>query len=453
MGGRSENRLTAVALRALRPGDEEQTRPDGGGLWLRVRRARDGGAMTFYYRYEFAGRERRYTIGNYPAVSLGEARLQRDHLRASVGHGLDPAAQKNRDKQDRRAAEQAAQSRLTVRRLFERWDEQYLQTNRKDHGKEARRLFERDVFGEIGARSAESIQRRDIIELLDRVVRRGARRVANMLLAHLRQMFQFALVRELVATDPTIGIKKKDVGGEERQRDRTLSPNELIELARRLPAAELGVRADAAIRIMLACACRVGELSRARWEHIDLEAHTWIIPAEHAKNGQRHLIHLSAFARLAFEALLAVRTCQWIIPNRSDDGPIEQKAIGKQIRDRQRPSIVHGRSAKHGSLVLAGGTWTAHDLRRTAATLLGELGARPDVIDRCLNHIEPNRMIRTYQRQELLAERQRAFETLGAYLETRFAEEPAKVVLIAEATRPPQGMSGNICTLAYTSRH
>jgi len=67
--------------------------------------------------------------------------------------------------------------------------------------------------------------------------------------------------------------------------------------------------------------------------------------------------------------------------------------------------------------VLSGGVWRAHDLRRTGATLMGELGVRSDVIERCLNHVGENKLRTVYQRQELVVERTDAFKRLGERLE------------------------------------
>lgn len=77
--------------------------------------------------------------------------------------------------------------------------------------------------------------------------------------------------------------------------------------------------------------------------------------------------------------------------------------------------------------------------RGSAATLLGDLGIRPDVIDRCLNHVEQNRMIRTYQRQELLRERQVAFEALGTYFDSIAGGDSATITPIALAQRRKVG--------------
>jgi integrase len=169
-----------------------------------------------------------------------------------------------------------------------------------------RRAFEKDVPPELGKLTAADVQRKDVMRVLDQVVGRGARRQANILLASLRQMFRFALMREIIAADPTLRIPKSDVGGRETERERVLSEDEIRELAQKMPKAKFLISTDAALWIMLATGCRVGEISRARRVDVDLEQGRWLIPAEHAKNGRAHTIWLSNFAKNRFARLLAV---------------------------------------------------------------------------------------------------------------------------------------------------
>ena len=80
------------------------------------------------------------------------------------------------------------------------------------------------------------------------------------------------------------------------------------------------------------------------------------------------------------------------------------------------------RSLNINALELAGGKWTPHDLRRTGATMMGVLGVRPDVIEKCLNHVEQNKLVRTYQRQKLEVEQTDAWHLLGVRLELLLCE-------------------------------
>lgn len=89
---------------------------------------------------------------------------------------------------------------------------------------------------------------------------------------------------------------------------------------------------------------------------------------------------------------------------------------------------MDNRTTKLGKLALSGGEWRAHDLRRTGGTLMGELGIRSDVIERCLNHIGASKLVKTYQHQELIAERGEAFRKLGERLALLARGESGKVV-------------------------
>jgi hypothetical protein len=109
----------------------------------------------------------------------------------------------------------------------------------------------------------------------------------------------------------------------------------------------------------------------------------------------------------------------WLFPGFDGEGPVGVKSLGKQLSDRQREPQrrLAGRTKGTSALLLPGGRWTAHDLRRTAATLMAGLGISGDVIDECLNHIIESRVRRTYIRDRRAAEQSRAFDALGACLQ------------------------------------
>ncbi len=120
--------------------------------------------------------------------------------------------------------------------------------------------------------------------------------VAGHLLADLLQMFQFAVLREmmLMPTKPTNGLRKQDWNGQATEPDRVLSEDEIRSLLDQLPATKLIVEIECAIWIMLSTACSVGELSRARWEYIaDKQPR---LPKEATKTDRGHAVDLSPFA-------------------------------------------------------------------------------------------------------------------------------------------------------------
>lgn len=345
------------------------------------------------------------------------------------------ARQRIEAEEAQRQAELEQQRRLTIRQLFERWAAVALQPNigvdgkrrgRKDAGEYTRQQFERHVFPHIGEAHAADIGRGDLMAILDRQKSSGKLRTANVLLSELKQMFRFAVQREIVERNPLDGIEKSDVGGKETERERVLTPEEIRLLAGQLPIAKMNRRSEIAVWIILSTACRIGELMGARWEDLDLEQTKWLIPASRTKNQRQHLVHLSAFALSHLRELVTLRELTedgqpspWLFPDRMGTKPVCVKSFGKQLADRQRlsPDDRLSRRTQHvDALTLPGGHWTAHDLRRTAATLMASLGVSADVIDECLNHMIASRVTRTYIRDRREAEQARAFDALGATL-------------------------------------
>lgn len=267
------------------------------------------------------------------------------------------------------------------------------------------------------------MRKADVLAVLDEVSSAGKLRTANVLLATLKQMFRFALAREIVDLNPLETLTKRDAGGKETERERTLSEWEIAELAGRLKTSRIQVESRAAIWIILSTGVRISELMNSQWTDLDFGNRTWHLPV--TKNGRDHRIHLSDFALQQFDELVGLkesdpdrRSLPWVFPNSSGTGSVCVKSFGKQLSDRQRTAgtRLQGRSCQTQSLALPGGRWTPHDLRRTAATMMASLGVSGDVIDECLNHVIESRVRRTYIRNRRPEEQSRAFEALGERL-------------------------------------
>jgi integrase len=453
-------RLSAVAVKRYAEGPATgKELPDGGGLYLRRReggcywylRMTDPATGANQWHRMFSGDPQ----GGYPHKTLSAARAEAERLWEIRRRGIDPRAEQMRAVERQRQAEEAADRetarRLSVRALFDRWAATELKphvradgsrTGRKDGGEYLRQQFDKRVFPEIGELAAGDIRKADLLAILDRAKADGKLRTANVLLAGLKQMFRFALARDIVERNALDTVTKRDAGGAETERERVLSADEITQLAQPESLTPLSVRSAAALWIILATGCRVGELMNARWENIDLEQRRWYLPD--TKNGRDHTIHLSAFALEHFTLLAGTRErgndgklLPWLLPNSKGTGPVDIKSFGKQLADRQRSADkqLKGRSKATSSLSLPGGRWTAHDLRRTAATLMAQLGVSGDVIDECLNHVIESRVRRTYIRDRRPTEQARAFDALGARLAALVTpnEDPSNVVPLRAA--------------------
>jgi integrase len=428
--------------------------PRGAGRF--VARLTPSGERLFYYRYTDSKGDRvRLPLGSYdpngaPGLTLKQARTKADELATLyiAGHrdlreflAQQKADELAADQRQRQQAEETQakaelerQRRLTVRQVFERLASVELTSHvradgkrvgRKDGGKYTREQFERHIFPRLGDVALIDVRKSDVLGIIDTIKAAGKLRTCNVLLADLKQMMRFAVAREVIPFNPLETVTKRDAGGADVERERVLNADELKALVKLLPQANMGKRSERAVWLILGTGCRVGELMGARWEHVDLQAQRWHLPT--TKNQRPHTIHLSSFALAHFEALAALREndkegkpTPWVFPNSAVQGPVDSKTFGKQLADRQRQgeARLSGRSKHTDALHLTGGRWTAHDLRRTAATLMAELGISGDTIDECLNHVIESRVRRTYIRDRRLAEQSRAFDALGQWLES-----------------------------------
>ncbi|HHK4756177.1 TPA: tyrosine-type recombinase/integrase [Pseudomonas aeruginosa] len=445
---------------SIKPGPRDiwlnESAPKGHGRFMA--RIRPNGERLFYYRYtDSTGARVRLPIGSYDrdgtsGLTLKAARQRareltelylsgvtdvREHLEAE-----EAARKAARDAEIARLeAEKAASeaalarqaARKTVAELFDHWARVDL-INRKDGGAEVRRMFNKDVLPLIGHLAVEDVRKGHITEVTDKLLARGVNRMAKQIFSLMRQMFRFAVDRDLIDSDPTASIRKAKIGGKDVERDRVLSEDEIRALAKQVLAAGLLVTSQAAIWIALSTCCRIGELLAARWEHVDLSKRTWLIPSENSKNKKAHMIALSDFAMQQFLRLREITgDSSWCYPNTDNSGPVCPKTVTKQIGDRQRApgqKVMSNRSAMAHALLLPGGKWTPHDLRRTGATLMTMMGVLPEVAERCLNHTEENKVKRIYQRHSYAAEMTEAWQKLGTHLHRLTSDDCSNVVTL-----------------------
>ena len=163
----AENKLTDKHLRGLKPGPSEQTLGDGGGLWVRVMPADKGGAVNFYYRFQFGGKERRYNCGTYPDTSLATARQRRNEARQMVKTGVDPVVKEASDRAANTSSQALAQLEKTVNDLFDDWKRVYLSAHRKDGGAFVESIYNHDVRPILGQMKAKDVRLPHIVQVID----------------------------------------------------------------------------------------------------------------------------------------------------------------------------------------------------------------------------------------------------------------------------------------------
>ena len=378
-----------------------------GSLILRIS---PRGLKTFTFRYRnLAGLQRRYGIGPYPSLSLGKAREVGYKLSGPVAIGEDPA-------EDRLRQKQAAREAMRFRELARLYMRDHARVHKAPKSqREDQRILNKDLLPAWKHRDIQTITKAEIVRLLDGIVARGSKTMANRTLALVSTIFSFAQDKTyLPETSVNPCQKLRLPGGKEQSRDRVLDRKEIATLWQALEGFEEPL--SSIYRLMLLTGQRGGEIKAMSWNELDWGEKLWIIPGSKMKNRQEHRVPLSHAALECLEERRQEATSgDWVFPSRYSDKKHCTTLNKAAIRLKHSlPSLEH---------------FTAHDLRRTVATELSKLGIDDVVIAKILGHTWADRQITSvYNRWEKEPEMREALERWASKLEQIATGVPAKVV-------------------------
>lgn len=385
--------FTDTYIKALKSKAARYEEYEGGGFGIRVT---PNGVKTWIYRYKINGKTDKLTLGHYPTMSLANAKKRFAELNGLRREGYTP----------KQVIEQEAQKESnTVAKLVTEWYTNYAEKNRKKP-RQIKQQIEADIIPLLGHLALEKIQTIDIAKALDKIVDRGAPVHANRVLSTIKQAFNYGVSRGNLQYNPASNIRTRDIGGIEKPRDRVLSLEEIKKIWRFLDSNDnqMSLQTKCAIKIILLTGVRTAELRLATWDEFCFDKSLWTIPAEHCKGGEIHKIHLSDQVKGLLNSLSQESDVGHVIHGELSNYPLSENALSRAIaRIQERIGIPK---------------WTAHDLRRTFATHLGEtLRIDPVVIEKCLGHKMP-RIMATYNKNEMLIERREALNSWSNQIES-----------------------------------
>jgi integrase len=400
-------KLTAFSVEHAHRQGQPVLLSDGDGLYFR-KQTRDGAAWTL--RYRFAGRERWMTLGNYPDMSLADARIEAREKRVMLDKQKDPLLEKQTVVEQQRAALAAQKARGKFRELAEDWLATEIQGRHLRHPEVPRRHLDNYLLPEFGDHVPAEITPADAARLLARVSKR-APTAANDLLRFMRRVFRFGVRRHLLTSNPVADFDQQDAGGPERKRRRALNRSELEQLFKALRESPgFGGQNYVAIKLLLALGVRKGELLKATWQEFDLETRTdagpvWRLPASRTKTGESLTIPLAPAVLEWLRALQQIGGgSEYVFPKRRRDPRQRSLHVGIDTLNSAVAGVEH--RVAH---------FTLHDLRRTMRTHLAALGVRSEVAERCLGH-KLRGIEETYNTHDYLNEHRVALEKRTALL-------------------------------------
>jgi integrase len=375
------------------------TAPDVKGLALRVT-PNGSKSWAYSYRRQSDGRKRRITLGEFPAVSLHQARAKASGHRAAIAEGADPASEKTAHKKVE-----------TVDQLLDRYLSDYAPAESRWTA-EVRRIFKKDVRPAIGGHKITAVTKADILAILNAVKDRGAGVTSNRTLAAVRKAFNWAVGEGYLKASPVQGIGQRV---KEQSRSRSLSESEIRAFWTGLDKAKMAATTTLALRLALVTGQRIGEVSGAMKSELNLEKAEWLIPARRVKNRRDHSVPLSALAiELFTRALELSGESPFLFPSRP------RSRLVKRQQHLASHGIGHAMRGALEALGLTANPATPHDLRRTVASQLAAMGIGENVVARVLNHAsEIGKTITgaVYIRHSFAAEKRHALEVWAAELE------------------------------------
>jgi integrase len=360
-------------------------------------RLREGGSKSWIFQYKLGGKQRRMVLGRATAIKAEKARKIAEQYHAQVGRGQDPAGEK---------AVRKVQAANTLDELVRRYLEVKKDELRpRSYAEVARHL---EVYAKpLHRLPVTSVDRTAVKDRLDQVAKDSGAVTANRMRASMSAMFRWAMTEEPSTANPVISTRKR----EEKSRDRVLSDAELEVIWNTVDDDHYGT----IIRVLMLTGQRANEIAGLRWSEIDFDRGVILLPAERTKNGRAHQLPMAGTVREILEA--------------------QPKTEGRDLVFGYGAGPFSGWSQSKAALDAAIGDkiavrWTPHDLRRTWATRMADLGVQPHVIEAALNHVSGHRagVAGIYNRSLYAAEKAKAFDLWADHIAAVLDGRKSKVV-------------------------
>ncbi len=384
--------LSDTHCRNAKPKEKLYRLNDYKGLYLEVK---PNGVKAWRFRFALNGKSSMFALGDYPIVSLADARKKCEEARGLIKLGLNPAQQRQLDKIRR---EQDAAN------TFEAVAREWLQLRDWEEITKKKRLdmLERIVFPSVGQFPIKEITPAQILDILQKTNKRGAPTVAAEAKRTMSGIFELAIATLRADRDPVWPVRKS-LPANKTQHKTALSTNQIGKLLRDFDNHQCTFQINYCIQLMWWTLARPSEVAEAEWAEFDLEKAVWRIPAERMKARKEHVVPLP------LQAIKMLQTLKGITGTRTHLFP---------GRDNRNDSMSVN-SLRQALKVLGwSGTYSPHGTRTTGSTRLNEMGYRPDAIEAQLAHADPNMVRRTYNHAAYFEERRAMMQDWANHLTT-----------------------------------
>lgn len=390
--------FTSATAGKLKAKEKEYWKHDADGLLLRVKPT---GRKIWTVQVQENGVRKNIKIGEYPLMSLAEARRKRDEIKIRVHSGL--------------SAED--QSKLTFREAAAEWYQWFLPGKALTHARTIKYRLEHYIYPQIGGVPLFTLTRQDFTSALLIICAGGKIETARRCAEIIQRVMNYALDRGFIRSHEAQRLKAVLP---EIKRDQFASienSEEMGKLLREIWSLR-SIVVRSALQITAYCFPRVGELLQSNWNEIDFDAALWTMPAEHTKRKRDHLIPLPVQAVEILKELKEY-TAETIyhgqkLENKSVFPAFQTKERGRPIREAALLVALRKISEKNKDIP----HMTIHGFRHSASTFLHARGENTLWIEKQLAHLDPNKIRAVYNKYEFLDERRAMLQRYANYLDT-----------------------------------
>lgn len=406
--------LTPQFIKAMEPpttGNRVEWDTQERGLGVRITAS---GHRAFVLRYVAHGRERRMTLGAYPALTLTAAREMALGRKGAVIKGADPLA-----------AKMAERTALTLKQTVARYVAERVPEQKTRTQIETRRALETH-WAALHPLPLAAITRGQVAARLSELSKASGPVAANRARAQLSALYRWAIAEGIAELNPVVGTNKR----EEKARERVLTSAELRAIWSACAFDDHG----RIVRLLMLTGQRREEVAGMAWPELSIDRALWALPGNRTKNGRPHDVPLSD-AALAILAGVDRQEARALLFGESE-GPFSGWSRCKaRLDDRMALANAKAAGRKKPADQDRPAAWVLHDLRRTMVTGMAELGVQPHVIEAVVNHISGHKagVAGVYNRATYAAEKRTALTLWAAHVMSLVDGERPTVVPLRPA--------------------
>lgn len=385
--------LTNTKVAKAKPKPKEYSLGDGGGLALKIL---PHGTKEWVLNYSepFTKKRNRISVGIYPAVSLANARIERDKYRELLAKDISPKVAKVQSNSD-----QAEAHANTLEKIAGKWFLIKSPDITERYARDIWSSLSSHVFPSLGYCPIHKVKPIDLIGALEPLQEQGNLELVRRICQRLNMIMDYAVYTGVLDVNPIVRISRAFKTPKKTPLP-SIAPDQLPRLVQAIDSASLTATIRSLAFWQLHTMTRPSESAGAKWDEIDLEKKVWLIPADRMKRRREHAVPLTpeTLAILSFMRPMSGHR-DYIFPSvRKPRGHANSSSVNMAIK----------RMGFKGELV-------SHGLRTLASTTLNENGFDAELVEVALSHMDKNATRAAYNRTDYLERRR---EVMAAWSET-----------------------------------